>query len=163
MLYDTPNGNPFRDPLSMTQAHPMLLHIIVAIAALYMSNASHNPASNDVTTSSHGTDQGAMRSSQSRWSVVRGRKPYEDALAAKQRAIRSLRHTLMDKSHVHTDATLATVLLFTEFELWDSGRDTWAHHIKGAQDIIEALWRPELSQDLPMSPLRSCLISTSLV
>lgn len=147
----------------MTQAHPMLLHIIVANAALHMSNAGHRGTGFEAFEISTGCDRQLERPPESRWSLMRRHEPHRDALAAKQRALCSLREALTDVNTVHTDVTLATVLLFTEFELLDSGRDTWKHHINGARKIIAALWRPELSGHMAMSPLRSCLISTCLV
>lgn len=147
----------------MTQVHPMLLHVIVANAALHMSNAHHVAAAVERSTLYSGAEKNALLPIQSRWSVFRNAAIYGDALAAKQRALYSLRHALMDRDAMHTDVTLATVLLLTEFELLDSGRDTWRHHINGAREIISALWKPELSGQTLMSPLRNCLISTCLM
>lgn len=140
----------------------MLLHIIVANAALHMSNASHRSVSASISSSSSSPDT-SMRSIQSRWSLVREPGAYGNSLVAKQRALSCLRYALMDRSSANTDVTLATILLFTEFELLDSGRDSWTHHISGARQIIEGL----LDLDRPRTDscdfLRDTLISTCIV
>lgn len=163
VLYDVPDRNPFRGLVAMTQSYPMLLHVIVANAALHLSNAGQNAGVSPTGKIVNGVDGAPLRSPSSRWAVVRSQQPYNDALAAKQRGLRSLRKALMHFDSRHTDAILATMLLFTEFELLDSGRDTWKHHISGAREIIAASWKPDLSEQEPMSSLRSALVSNCLV
>lgn len=90
-------------------------------------------------------------------------EPYNDALAAKQRALYLLNSTLTSIASADIDVTLAVVLLFIQFELLDSGRDNWRYHINGARTIIETLCGPNISRHTTLSRLRSCLISHCLV
>ena len=61
------------------------------------------------------------------------------------------------------DVILAVILLFVEFELLNSGRDDWIHHIDGARKIIEKLCGSNVIPARTMSPLRRCLVSNCLV
>ena len=88
---------------------------------------------------------------------------YNDALAAKQRALYLLRCALTSIAAIDIDVILAVVLLFVEFELIDSGRDNWRYHINGARTIIEALCGSNISLQTAESPLRSFLIANWLV
>lgn len=90
-------------------------------------------------------------------------KAYQDSLAAKYKALYLLQTVLTSKASQDIDVTLAVVLLFIEFELLESGRDNWAHHINGARTIIERLCGPALVSQTLMTPLRSFLISNCLV
>lgn len=149
VLYDLPQHNPFRDLIPLTHGHPMLLHIIVANSALHMSNACQKPL---------------LLASPDMASVLNPpTEAYRDALAAKQRALLLLRTALASMASVDVDITLAVVLLFIEFELIDSGRDDWRHHIHGARTIIERLCGSAASPPTAMSPLRRCLISNCLM
>lgn len=140
----------------------MLLHIMVANAALHLSNASHRSVSGGASPASSSSDT-PLRSVQSRWSLIREPGSYGDALVAKQRALSCLRVALMDRSSANTDATLATILLFTEFELLDSGRDSWRHHLSGAREIIGALCKLDQPMTASHGCLRDTLIATCLV
>lgn len=70
---------------------------------------------------------------------------------------------LTSKISLDIDVTLAVVLLFIEFELLESARDNWAHHINGARTIIESMCGTEISMQMPMTPLRSFLGSNCLM
>lgn len=156
VLYDTPSHNPFRELIPMTHAFPVLLEIIVANSALRMSNAHQQPLSVDFMNS--------LQSNSDNLSVVQHAKSHKDALVAQHKALYLLQLALTGKSSVHTDVTLAVVLLFIEFELLlDSGRDNWAAHINGARTIIEKLCGSDVWTQVFMSPLRSCLISNCLM
>ena len=149
----------------MTQQHPVLLQIIIANSALHMSNAYQKSIVLDNTTalpSRHNTNSPDSPSSGSTTSQELS-QPYGDALAAKQRALYLLKSALTNLDSVDIDVTLAVVLLFIEFELIDSGRDNWKHHIQGARTIIETLNRSPTPKETTMSPLRSCLIANCMV
>ncbi|KAK4934464.1 hypothetical protein LTR10_024278 [Elasticomyces elasticus] len=88
---------------------------------------------------------------------------YRDALAAKQRALSLLKSALGSLAPADLDVALAVVLLFIDFELIDSGRDHWKHHIEGAKTIIETLAGSDTWTQTAMSPLRTSLISNCLV
>lgn len=147
----------------MTQNNPILLYIIIANSALRMSNVYDKPPALSAATSVS-SDQVSPSDSPSRTPTSpRPAKPYGDALAAKYKALSLLQGALINPGSVDTDVTLATVLLFIECELMESGRDNWACHISGARAIIERLCGPEVWTETSMSPLRRCLISNCLV
>ena len=86
-----------------------------------------------------------------------------DALTSKQIALRLLRQALKDMQSIDMDIILASMLLFIEFELIDSGKDDWRLHMNGARSLIDSL---PLSYDMNtsgMSPMRICLVSNCLV
>jgi len=58
---------------------------------------------------------------------------------------------------------LAVILLFVEFELLNSGREDWIHHIDGARKIIKKLCGSNVIPARTISPLRRCLVSNCLV
>ena len=153
VLYDVPEHNPFRELIPLTSRHPVLLQIIVANAALHMYNASQKSLILNATSSplNH------------RSSAIQQQESFRDALVAKQRALRLLKTALANIASVDVDVTLAVVLLFIEFELIDSGRNGWKHHINGARTIIQIFCGSIISTQNAMSPLRTCLISHCLV
>ncbi|ETS79711.1 hypothetical protein PFICI_09564 [Pestalotiopsis fici W106-1] len=162
VLYDIPNQNPFRELIPMIHQHPVLLHIIVANSALHMSNSSQGllSANQNPLSASHTEvmDSACWQSSQSDQAGS-----YYYALAAKQRALCLLRPALDNPLSMNNDVILAVVLLFIEFELLDSGRDDWKHHISGAKAIIEKLCLPSTFTPTVMTPLRRSLVSNFVV
>ncbi|KAL9620364.1 MAG: hypothetical protein Q9160_005064 [Pyrenula sp. 1 TL-2023] len=155
VLYDIPKYNPFRELIPLTHRYPVLLQIIIANSALHMSNACQKPLILDTIAFPvcHRTSlPGSPRSSSS---VVQQPGFYHDALAAKQQALYLLKSALNTIATADTDVILAVVLLFVEFELLDTGRDNWRHHINGARTIIETLYGSNISMQGAMSPLRS--------
>jgi hypothetical protein len=151
VLYDIPKHNPFRQLIPLAHQHPILLQIIIANSALHMSNACQK----SFLLGSSSPDSSS--------SVKQLPDSYNDALAAKQKALYLLQSALTSIASVDVDVTLAVVLLFIEFELIDSGRDNWRYHINGARTIIETLCGSNITTQTDMSPLRSCLISNCLV
>ncbi|KAI1627843.1 fungal-specific transcription factor domain-containing protein [Exophiala viscosa] len=150
VLYDTPEHNPLRQLVPLTQQNSILLQVVVANSALHMSNACQKSLVLD------------------EWALpLRHRTNllscYNDALRAKQRALSLLRSTLANITSADIDVALAVVLLFIEFELIDSGRDNWRYHLDGARTIVETWCGTSISTQGLMSPLRSCLISNCLV
>lgn len=88
---------------------------------------------------------------------------HNDAVTAKQQALHLLKSNLINMTSVNMDAVLAVVLLFIQFDLIDSGHDSWIHHINGARTIIKTWCGPDLSTEYAITPLRSSLISEYLV
>ena len=88
---------------------------------------------------------------------------HNDALVAKQKALSSMKQCLRNLNSINIDVALAAVLLFVDFELIDSGRDTWTFHINGARTIIETLCGSNKLTAATMSPLQKCLISNFMV
>lgn len=163
VLYDIPKHNPFRELIPLTHQHPVLLQIIIANSALHMSNACQKSLVLDTTAFSLRHRTSLLGSPCSSSSAIQQPESFNDALAAKQRALYLLKSALTSIAAVDIDVTLAVVLLFIEFELIDSGRDDWRYHINGAGMIIETLCGSNISTQTAMSPLRSCLISNCLV
>ena len=163
VLYDIPKHNAFRELIPLTHHHPVLLHIIVANSALHMSNACQKSLALDTTTfplrhrTSHPSGQYTSSSATLR------SETYNHALAAKQRALFLLKSALSSIASGDVDVALAVVLLFIEFGLIDSGRDSWRYHTNGARTIIETWCGSNISTQTTMSPLRNCLISNCLV
>lgn len=125
-----------------------------------MSNAGQDIMSFDATSVSP----------QSHWSEQCQNSPdphqikaRQDALVAKYKALYFLQAVLTSKISLDIDVTLAVVTLFIEFELLESARDNWAHHINGARTIIKRTCGIELSMQMHMTPLRSFLVSNCLV
>ena len=163
VLYDTPKHNRFRDLIPLTHQHPVLFQIIIANSALHMSNACQKSLISGATAFPLRHCPNLLGSPCSSSSAVQQPVYYNDALAAKQRALYLLRSALTNLATVDIDVILAVVLLFVEFELIDSGRDNWRYHINGARAIIEALCGSNISLQIVESPLRSFLIANWVV
>ncbi|KAF7536431.1 hypothetical protein G7054_g4571 [Neopestalotiopsis clavispora] len=139
----------------------MLLHIIVANSALHMSNSSQGPMATDRSPSP--VSQNGMDLMSCNASLADQRASYYHALTAKQKALCLLGSALQSPMPMNDDVILAVVLLFIEFELLDSGRDDWKHHISGAKAIIEKLCQPKTLTPTTMTPLRRSLVSNFVV
>lgn len=163
VLYDLPEHNLFRELIPLTKDHPILLQIIIANSALHMSNACQKLLAFDTKASPISDCKSLPSSPHSSSFTTQQSASYNDALAAKQRALFLLKFALTSIATADVDVTLAVVLLFIEFELIDSGQDNWRHHINGARTIIEKLCGPNMSIQAGMSPLRSFLISNCMV
>ena len=163
VVYDIPKKNPFRALIPLTHQHPVLLETIIANSALHMSNVYQKSSALDPTTFPFGCRISSLESACSSSSAFQQPRSYNDALAAKQQALRFLRSNLVNIASADIDVTLAAVLLLIEFELIDSGRDNWRYHVNGARTIIKTLCNSNLSMQGAMSPLRKCLVSNCLV
>ena len=163
VIYDLPKQNPFRDLIPLATQHPVLLNIIIANSALNISNASQQSTGESFPLGlrpqplTRKVPQLRISSTNqlSSW--------YRDALIAKQRALKSLNSVLNDVNSTGIDVALGSVLLFTEFELADSGTKDWRMHMQGARALINSVketYRLEYSR---LSSLRRCLISNCLV
>ncbi len=161
VLYDRPQHNPFQELIPMTREHPALLQIMIAMSALHMSNAFHKSSSATYFANYH--PMGSIEYPCSTPSPSVQLESYNDALAAKQRALHLLKSTLKTATSLENDVTLAVVLLFIEFELIDKGEDSWKHHINGARAFIKTLCESNMSNHSAMTPLRCCLISNCLM
>ena len=128
-----------------------------------MSNACQKSLLSDTTAFPLRHRTSLLGSPCSSSSAIHQTESYNDPLLAKQRAFHLLKSALTSIVSVDIDVILAVVLLFIEFELIDSGRDNWRHHINGARMIIEKLCGSHISTQTAMNPLRSCLISNCLM
>jgi hypothetical protein len=161
ILYDTPNKNHFRELIPLAHDYPVLLQIIIAISAIRMSHTRQKIARPHGTTGLlHQSETPTTPQSQD---CVAHSQTRSDALAAKFKALNFLQSALSNEAPMDLDVTLAVVLLFVEFELLDSGRDDWIHHIDGARKIIEKLCGLKVFSVGTISPLRRCLISNCLM
>jgi hypothetical protein len=160
VLYDAPYSNPFRTLIPLTQCYPCLLQIIIAISALHMSNASEGHLTTSSLDFTHVVPQSSALSSNLAFSQ---KTNSESALTAKQRALELLNIAIGQMEPKDLDGILATVLLFVQFEIMDSGRNEWRNHIRGARVLIDMARRSESNAVQPISSLRRCLISNHLV
>lgn len=74
-----------------------------------------------------------------------------------------MKSALDDVRTGNIDVILAVVLLFIEFELIDSGKDSWKWHITGARKILDVLNELNDLTDIHLRPLRAFLISNYLM
>lgn len=162
ILYDSPTENRFRELIPLACNDPMLLQIMIATSAMRMSHASQK-----IAWSSHATTglvyQCTSPTAIRHQDTVACSQARSHALVAKYKALNLLQTALSGEAATDLDTTLAVVLLFVEFELLDSGRDDWIHHIYGARRIIEKLCGSNAITARTMSPLRKCLVSNCLV
>jgi hypothetical protein len=161
ILYDTPNKNHFRELIPLAHDYPVLLQIIIAISAIRMSHTSQKIAGSHDTTGL--LYQSETPTTPQRQDCVAYSQIRSHALAAKFKALNLLQSALSNEAPMDLDVTLAVVLLFVEFELLDSGRDDWIHHIDGARKIIGKLCGSNVISARTTSPLRRCLVSNCLV
>lgn len=96
-------------------------------------------------------------------STICSSETYHDALIAKQRALNLLKTALTHIDSANVDVILATVLLFVQAELIDTGRDAWKPHITGARKIIEMIGVERLDMAGDISELRRCFVANCLM
>ncbi|KAF9739116.1 acriflavine sensitivity control protein acr-2 [Paraphaeosphaeria minitans] len=162
VIYDGgPGHNPFRDLVPATIASPALLHIILAGSAHHVFNILRDP----ITPSTYQPDKRPCLV-QYYQSVSRFSGPmktsYADALLAKQQALSLMAKSVTSLTPANADFILATILMFINYDLIESGRDQWRVHVEGARQIIERLDKPPYLQN-PMSKLRLTVLSDFLV
>jgi hypothetical protein len=162
VIYDGgPGHNPFRDLVAATNAYPTLLHIILAGSAHHVFNISRDP----ITPSTYQPDKRPCLV-QYYQSVSRFGGPmktsYADALLAKQQALSLMAKSVASLTPANADVILATILMFINYDLIESGRDKWRVHVEGARKIIERLDTPPYLQQ-PMSKLRLTVLSDFLI
>jgi hypothetical protein len=110
VIYDIPGSNSFRSLLQGIGSYPALRNMIIATSAYDLF--CRFP------------------------SGVRHPTSYRDALAAKHRALQSLRLTLENVETIDINSVLTAILLLIHFELIDSGKNAWKAHIAGAQMLV---------------------------
>ncbi|OAA60642.1 hypothetical protein ISF_05681 [Cordyceps fumosorosea ARSEF 2679] len=125
---DVPSKNPFRTLLSLTKAHPLLQHIIVAASAAHMSNLMKAPLpsmqeNRMIAFNRHNASQRAL----------------QDALVAKHKALLLMHDAVQDIDATGGDVALAAALFFVNVELIESGKHGWRAHLEGAGRIMSLL------------------------
>ena len=138
--YDMPDGNPFRGLLPLTNAQPLLQHIIVATSAAHMSNMFQPP----VPITYNKVDAVAVCHVKSGASS----RALRDALVAKQRALKLMHHAIKNIDSVDGDVVFAAALFFVNMELIESGKHGWRAHLEGACRIMALLYRTTSSNEL---------------
>ncbi|KAF4984105.1 hypothetical protein FZEAL_644 [Fusarium zealandicum] len=119
VAHDQPDTNPFRSLLQLTNVHPFLKQIIVAVSAAHMSNLA--------------------RPWLSPTSFARKEPPKRllmDALVAKQKALQMMPSALQNIDSIGADVILATVLFLVNVELLESGWQSWRPHLEGAKRLL---------------------------
>ncbi|KLU85685.1 acriflavine sensitivity control protein acr-2 [Magnaporthiopsis poae ATCC 64411] len=116
VVYDTPDRNPFRNLVPLCQRHAFLRHVVVALSAVHQV------------------------------SYLRSRgQPFRakllDALAAKHKAIVLIKDALENLGPHNYGDVLTAVVYLVNFDLVDSGRDSWQAHIVAAGRLM-AMLRP---------------------
>lgn len=116
VVYDTPDRNPFRNLVPLCQGHAFLPHVVVALAAVHQV------------------------------SFLRSRgQPFRekllDALSAKHKAIVLIKDALENLGPHNYGDLLTAVVYLINFDLVDSGRDSWQAHVVAAGRLI-AMLRP---------------------
>lgn len=162
VVYDEPGQNPMRDLIPATSAYPLLLQIILANSACHVFNISREPIDG---ASMYQEKQRPCLTAYYR-AVTRFGGPlktsYRDALIAKSSALSLLAKSIATVDHSNIDLILATIILFINYDLIESGKDKWKVHMEGARKLIHLLGTPAY-QPHEMSKLRICLLSDFLV
>ncbi|PVH81605.1 hypothetical protein DL98DRAFT_416313 [Cadophora sp. DSE1049] len=165
VLYDKPGNNDFRELIPLTRDHPVLLDVMIANAALHMSNAYQKSAAltPPFRPALASPGSGFASRTDSKLTFTQQSRAYKDSLAAEQRALGLLMSALSDEAALNVDVALAVILLLIECELIDSGRNTWRYHVVGARSLIEKLCQQGISKGGVGSSFRSSLISNCLI
>ncbi|RDA95296.1 hypothetical protein CP533_3496 [Ophiocordyceps camponoti-saundersi (nom. inval.)] len=120
--------NPYRDLLSLTKAHPLLRHTLVAASATHMCNLVRLPQSrrSDSLAPCHNVED------MSRWA-------YRHALSAKLEALSMMREAIQNINADTGDVVLTSVLFLFTLELIESGKHGWRAHLQAAIQILSVL------------------------
>lgn len=161
VVYDMPGQNPIRDLIPATSEYPLLLHILVANSAFHVFNISRNPMGQSTYQEKQSPGVMAYYQAVSRFGGPL-KSSYKDALVAKQQALSLLAQSVATVNETNIDLILATILMFVNYALVESGRDKWKVHLDGALRLIQLLGEPPYLQS-PMSRLRQTILSDFLV
>lgn len=116
VVYDIPDRNPFRNLVPLCQRHAFLRHVVVALSAVHQVSYLRS------------------RGQQFRAKLL-------DALAAKHKAIVLIKDALENLGPHNYGDVLTAVVYLVNFDLVDSGRDSWQAHIAAAGRLM-AMLRP---------------------
>ncbi|PIG89427.1 hypothetical protein AARAC_003812 [Aspergillus arachidicola] len=164
VISDVPIENPFRSLIPKCRDHPILLHIIVANAAMHISSMSRSSFDSHI-----GNIQGQLSESSSTNTLSRTRYSTDssasatlDALSAKQKAIHLLKAALDNLSSTDINLIVTVILLFIKLELIDSGKNAWRAHVEGAMKLISSLKPFQNDQISPIALIRDRITSDCL-
>ncbi|KAF2201596.1 hypothetical protein GQ43DRAFT_371055 [Delitschia confertaspora ATCC 74209] len=164
VINDDPGQNPMRDLVPATSMYPLLRHVMVANSAFHVHNLSRQLViqsryqerqTTPITPYYQTGFDGPFQSS------------YRDALLSKQAGLSLLSQSVEVVNQWNFDIILAAVILFINYDLIESGKDSWKVHFQGARKLISLLGDARglgiQTQHLPMSKLRTCLLADSIV
>ncbi|RMZ37382.1 hypothetical protein CA14_011645 [Aspergillus flavus] len=164
VISDVPNENPFRSLIPTCRDHPILLHIIVANAAMHISSMSR--PSFDLHNSSVQAllpDHSAVKTPiHTRYSTDSSASATLDALSAKQKSIHLLKTALENLPSTDINLVVTVILLFINLELIDSGKNAWRAHVEGAMKLISSLKPFQNDQISPIALIRDRITSDCL-
>jgi hypothetical protein len=128
---------------------PLLLHLIVANAAIHLINLFTPKLSPDAD--SHSESSGSAEN------VVISLRSH--ALSAKSKALGLLNITLRHANSQNWVIALASIILFIDFELISSGKNDWKIHVEGAKRLIACFDVSHVQLDDSVAQLRDFAIS----
>jgi hypothetical protein len=153
---DTPDSNPFRELIPLTNKHPLLLQILIATSAIHWANIFR-----PITAIPTGlTDPGGYLTLLRSTDLV-SRGALIDALTAKQKAMGHLREVLDTLDPAGSEVALAAMHFFVRFDLLDmekEGGSSWRSHLDGAASIM-ALLTPNRGTSASSTMLRDAVIA----
>ncbi|ORY14409.1 fungal-specific transcription factor domain-domain-containing protein [Clohesyomyces aquaticus] len=161
VVYDQPGENPFRDLIPATSANPLLLQVILANSAFHVYNLSREPVDQSAIQGNRKQCLAAYYRTVSRFGGPM-KTSYRDALVAKQQGLSLLAQAVTSINESTFDVVLASILLFINYDLIESGIDKWRVHMEGARRLIN-LFGDTPFQQRGMSRLRKCLLADLLV
>lgn len=161
MTHDVPNHNPYRDLILLSKDHALLLHVIIANSAIEISNIfSHQIRCSN--TRSNLSLPGPIPYNIASEKDVSARIR-QDALVAKQKSLKLLRHALANIETVNWEVVLAAIFLSINFELVNSGKDEWKVHVEGAMRLIDFLGLPSHASSSTMGLLHDYAVADCLM
>ncbi|KAE8400322.1 fungal-specific transcription factor domain-containing protein [Aspergillus pseudonomiae] len=140
VIYDLGPNNPFKEFMSLIPSSRGLCHIMVSIAALHQAQRELNSTrliGNEQFPGALDTAEGARESPR-----------FYQYLYHKQQALYLLRTRYHEALCHDSYGVIASVLLFIWLACLESGRNTWAYHLNGLKQIMQA---QILSMDLAPS------------
>ncbi|PLB44098.1 hypothetical protein P170DRAFT_392122 [Aspergillus steynii IBT 23096] len=152
VISDTPKENSFRSLVPLTGEMPILLHILVANAAMHIASINGRVSYNNREQLQK---QPYCLSNDSDRAMI-------DALLAKHKAISLLRGALHSIQTINTDLIATVVLLFINYELLVSGKNEWRAHVQGALKLLSCLGLTQGDQSSPLSLIRDRITSDCL-
>ncbi|KAL2807831.1 fungal-specific transcription factor domain-containing protein [Aspergillus granulosus] len=152
------NANPFCSLIPLAREHPILLHAIVANAALHIS-CLHQRANGTLDLDSfQSLDSHSDPSNLSTCAKI-------DALSSKHNALVLLRHSLtsIHSNNIDIDLIITVIHLFITFDLIDMGESGWRAHVQGAIQLISRLKALEQTRrPSPLAGIRDSIMSDCL-
>ncbi|OOO12171.1 Protein of unknown function DUF3468 [Aspergillus oryzae] len=140
VIYDLGPNNPFKEFMSLIPSSRGLCHIMVSIAALHQAQrelSNSRLIGNEQFLGELDTVEGARNSPR-----------FYEYLYHKQQALYLLRTRYHEAPYQDSYGVIASVFLFIWLACLESGRNTWAYHLNGLKEIMQA---QILSMDLAQS------------